>query len=80
MDDLAFKLPQKILRALLVGAFVIAMVWGVVTWDSKKAMDLWTTEVTFITKPIFNYFANRAERLVGRIIEPAFEQIKPVDN
>lgn len=80
MEDLAFKYPKLILRGLLIGAMLVAIVWGVITWDSKKAMDLWTAEVTFITTPIFNYFTNRAERLVGTVLESAFDQIKPVDS
>lgn len=80
MEDFAFKYPKLIFRGLLIGAMLVAIVWGVVTWDSKKAMDLWATEVTFITTPIFNYFTNRAERLIGFVLEPVFEQMKPVDN
>ncbi len=61
MDDFAFKYPKIILRWLLIGAMVIAIGWGVITWDSKNAIDLWTKEVTLITKPIFNFYIKRAE-------------------
>jgi|AntRauTorckE6833_2_1112554.scaffolds.fasta_scaffold26690_3 hypothetical protein len=80
MDDWAFKLPKKILKVLLVGAMVISIGWGVVTWNSQKAMELWTTEVTFITKPIFNFFTNRAEKLVGLAFAPFFEQMEKVND
>jgi len=79
MDDWAFKLPKKILKFVLIGAFLIAVGWGVITWDSKKAMDLWTAEVTFITKPLFNYFTNRAERMMSNVLDAAFEPVKPVE-
>jgi hypothetical protein len=80
MDDIAFKYPKKILRLLLIGAMVISIGWGVVTWNSQKAIDLWTVEVTFITKPIFNFFTNRAEKLVGLAFAPFFEQMEELGN
>lgn len=52
MEDFAFKYPRTILRALLVGAMVIAIGWGVITGNSQNAINLWTKEVTFITQPI----------------------------
>jgi hypothetical protein len=75
MDDFAFKIPGKILKFLLVGAFLISILWGVLTWDSKKAMDLWTAQVTLITTPIFNFFAERAERRMEAVLESAFSGI-----
>ena len=75
MDDFAFKIPGKILKFLLVGAFLISILWGVLTWDSRKAMDLWTTQITFITTPIFNFFAERVERRMEAVTESAFSQL-----
>ena len=74
MDELAFRYPRTILRALLVGAMVIAIGWGVITWNSQNAINLWTKEVTFITQPIFNYFTSKMERRMERVMEPALEQ------
>ena len=75
MDDFAFKIPGKILKFLLVGAFLISILWGVFTWDSRKAMDLWTTQITFIATPIFNFFAERAERRMEAVLESAFSRL-----
>lgn len=75
MDDFAFKIPGKILKFLLIGAFLISILWGVLTWDSRKAMDLWTTQVTFITTPIFNFFAERAERRMETVLDSAFSRL-----
>jgi hypothetical protein len=75
MDDFAFKIPGKILKFLLIGAFLISILWGVLTWDSRKAMDLWTAQVTFITTPIFNFFAERLERRMEAVTESAFSQL-----
>lgn len=80
MDDWAFKLPKKILRALVVGAVLVSIVWGVVTWDSQKAKDMLETEVTFIMTPVFNYFTNRAERLVGLAFQPFFDLMEESGN
>ncbi len=74
MDDFAFKIPGKILKFLLIGALLVSVSWGVLTWDSKKAMDLWITQVTFITTPIFNFFAERIERRVETVTDSAFSQ------
>lgn len=75
MDDFAFKIPGKILKFLLIGAFLISILWGVFTWDSKKAMDLWTTQVTFITTPILNFFTGRIEKRMETVTESAFSQL-----
>lgn len=80
MEDFTFKYPRTILRALLVGAMVIAIGWGVITWNSQNAIDLWTKEVTFITQPIFNYFTNKMERRMERVMEPALEQLESSGN
>lgn len=80
MDDLAFKYPKRILQALLIGAMVVTISWGVITWNSQKAFDLWETQVTFIFEPIFNYATNRAEKLVGLAFTPFFEQMEELGN
>lgn len=80
MDDLAFKYPRKILQALLVGAMLIAIGWGGITGNSQNAINLWTKEVTFITKPILNYFTNKMERRMERAIKPALEQLEASGN
>lgn len=69
MDDFGFNYPKKILRWILVGAFLIAIAWGVITGDSKNFMNLWIKEVEFITKPIINRITNRMERAVERAQE-----------
>ena len=80
MEDLAFKYPKRILQALLVGAMLIAIGWGVITWNSQKAMDLWEKEVTTIFTPLFNYATNRAEKLVGIAFQPFFDLMKESGN
>jgi len=80
MEDIAFKYPKKIFRALLIGAMVVAIGWGVITWNSQKAFSLWETQVTFIIQPIFNYATNRAERLVGFAFAPFFERMEELGN
>lgn len=80
MEDLAFKYPKRILQALLVGAMLIAIGWGVITGNSQNAINLWTKEVTFITQPIFNYFTNKMERRMERVMEPALEQLEASGN
>lgn len=80
MEDIAFKYPRRILQALLVGAMLIAIGWGVITWNSQNAIDLWTKEVTFITQPIFNYFTNKVERRIERVLEPALKELEASGN
>jgi len=80
MEDFAFKYPKIVLQSLLVGAMLVAMSWGVLTWNSQNAIDLWTKEVTFITQPIFNYFTNKMERRMERVMEPVLEQIEASGN
>ncbi len=75
MDDFAFKIPGKILKFLLIGAFLISVLWGVLSWDSRKAIDLWTSQVTFITTPIFNFFTERFEKRMEAVTESAFSQL-----
>jgi hypothetical protein len=69
MDDFVFKYPKKILQLIFVGAMLVAMSWGLITWNSQNAIDLWSKEVTFITKTILNYFTSRAERRIERVMK-----------
>lgn len=75
MDDFAFKIPGKILKFLFIGAMTISILWGIITWNSDNAIDLWTTQVTFITAPIFNFFTERMERRMEAVVESAFSGI-----
>jgi hypothetical protein len=75
MDDFALKIPGKILKFLLIGAFLVSILWGVLTWDSRKAVDLWTTQITFITTPILNFFTERMGRRMEVVTESAFSQL-----
>lgn len=80
MDDWAFKYPKKILRIVIIGAMVIAIGWGVITWNSQKAFNLWETQVTIIFQPILNYATNRAEKLIGLAFAPFFVQMEETGN
>lgn len=76
MDELAFKYPKKVLKILLIGSVLIAVGWGVITGNSQNAVNLLTKEITFITKPIFNYTQKRVERFT----QPALDQMKESGN
>ena len=80
MEDLAFKYPKKVFQAILVVAMLIAIGWGVITWNSQKAFALWEAEVTAIFQPVFNYATKRAEKLVGLAFEPFFEYMEELNN
>lgn len=68
MDDFAFNIPKKILRWLLLVAAVIAFIYGLVTWDSNKAVNFYFKEVEFISRPIVNKMTKRLDRAMGRIL------------
>ena len=80
MDELAFKYPKKVFRALIIIAMIVSIGWGVLTWNSQKAFSLWETQVTFIFEPLFNFASNRAEKLVGLAFEPFIEQMSESGN
>ena len=80
MEDIAFKYPKKIFRIVIIAAMVIAIGWGVITWNSQKAFDLWEAQVTFIFQPIFNYATNRAEKLVDLAFAPFFKHMEEIGN
>ena len=64
MDDIAFNIPKRILGFLVVTALVIACMYGLFTWDSRKASELFTKELLLIATPIANYAQKRMERVV----------------
>ena len=68
MDDWSFGIPRKIFRWLLIGAVVIAAIYGVITWDSKKAVEFYFAEVRIITQPIINKFTERMQRAMDRAV------------
>jgi hypothetical protein len=72
MDDLSFRWPQKVLKWLVLGFFSISVVYGLVTWSFDNFLSFWTTAITFITEPIFNFYTDRMERLVSIVLETAF--------
>lgn len=73
MEDIAFKYPKKILQIVFMGAMLVAISWGVLTWNLQNAINLWTKEVTFITKPIFNFYVSRMENRAEKLIKPYIE-------
>ena len=66
MDDWSFNIPKKILRALLIGAVILAVIYGVFTGDSKKGAEFYMKEVKFIMAPIINKMQNRMEKMLDR--------------
>lgn len=68
MDDWSFNIPKKILRALLIGAVILAVLYGIFTGDSKKGADFYMKEVKFIMTPIINKMQNRMEKIFDRAL------------
>jgi hypothetical protein len=68
MDDWSFNIPKKILRALLIGAVILAVIYGVFTGDSKKGAEFYMKEVEFIMTPIINKMQNRMEKIFDRAL------------
>ncbi len=68
MDDWSFNIPKKILRALLIGAVILAVVYGVFTGDSKKGAEFYMKEVKFIMTPIINKMQNRMEKMFEKAL------------
>lgn len=68
MDDWSFNIPKKILRALLIGAVILAVIYGVFTGDSKKGAEFYMKEVKFIMAPIINKMQNRMEKMFDRVL------------
>lgn len=66
MDDWSFNIPKKILRALLIGAVILAVIYGVFTGDSKKGAEFYMKEVKFIMTPIINKMQNRMKKMLDR--------------
>jgi hypothetical protein len=69
MEDFAFNWPKKILVSLVLGAWAIAGVYGVVTGDLHKAGELFGKEMTFITKPMVNFAQKRIERITSSVFK-----------
>jgi hypothetical protein len=78
MDDWSFNIPKKILRFLLLGAVVLAVLYGLITWDSKKGAEFYMKEVEFITKPIVNKLQERIQRIFDRTVNKDSQE--SVDN
>lgn len=68
MDDWSFNIPKKILRALLIGAVILAVIYGVFTGDSKKGAEFYMKEVKLIMTPIINKMQNRMEKMFDRAL------------
>lgn len=68
MEDWSFNIPKKILRILLIGAVVLAVLYGLITWDSKKGAEFYMKEVKFITTPIVNKMQQRMQRIFDKTI------------
>lgn len=73
MDDWSFNIPKKILRALLIGAVILAVLYGIFTGDSKKGADFYMKEVNFIMTPIINKMQNRMEKIFDRALNKTQE-------
>ncbi len=81
MDDWSFNIPKKILRVLLIGAVILAVLYGVFTGDSKKGADFYMKEVKFIMTPIINKMQNRMEKIFDRALNKTQEnQSENVEN
>lgn len=74
MEDFNFYklIPRFLLKWILLGILIIAIVYGYITGDTKKGYEFFSNKIQFVTKPLMNK-VKRAMNIPIKI-NPVLEQ------
>jgi hypothetical protein len=69
-EDLSLNPLGGLAKWLIRGAFIVAIVWGVITQNSQNASVLFMKEMAILTPPMQHYLTDRLEMIFNAIPLP----------
>jgi hypothetical protein len=67
-EDLSLNPFGGVAKWLIQGAFIVAVVWGIVTQSSQNASALFLKEMAIITPPMQHYLEDKLEIVTDAVL------------